>query len=66
MIENISSPSRSQEVGIDFDETFSLVVKLQTIRMVLSLAMTRRWTIYQVNVKNDFLHGDLKETLYMH
>ncbi|GJU01587.1 ribonuclease H-like domain-containing protein [Tanacetum coccineum] len=56
----------TQLEGIDVDETFSLVVKLSTIQTVLSLATSRHWPIYQLDIKNAFLHGDLSETVYMH
>jgi len=48
----------SQQHSIDFDETFSLVVKPATIRVVLSLA------VHQLDVKNAFFHGHLEETVY--
>ncbi|GJS06692.1 ribonuclease H-like domain-containing protein [Tanacetum coccineum] len=48
---------RSQQLGIDCDETFSSIVKPATIRTVLSLAVTRDWPIHQLDVKNVFLHG---------
>ncbi|GKE29314.1 ribonuclease H-like domain-containing protein [Tanacetum coccineum] len=55
----------TQLTGIDVDETFSLVVKPATIRMVLSLALSRHWPVHQLDVKNAFLHGSLSETVYM-
>ena len=57
---------KSQQVGVDCDETFNPVVKSATIRTVLSIAMGRDWPIHQLDVKNAFLHGDLKETVFMH
>ncbi|GJV07782.1 ribonuclease H-like domain-containing protein [Tanacetum coccineum] len=56
----------SQQLGVGFDETFSPVVKPATIRTVLSLAVSRKWPIHQLDVKNAFLNGDLSETVYMH
>ncbi|GJV15261.1 ribonuclease H-like domain-containing protein [Tanacetum coccineum] len=56
----------SQQLGVEFDETFSLVVKPATIRTVLSLAVSCQWPIHQLDVKNAFLNGDLSETVYMH
>ncbi|GKC04050.1 ribonuclease H-like domain-containing protein, partial [Tanacetum coccineum] len=56
----------SQQIGIDFDDTFSLVVKPVTIRTVLSLALTKHWHVHHLDVNNAFLNGDLSETVYMH
>ncbi|GJY97002.1 ribonuclease H-like domain-containing protein [Tanacetum coccineum] len=56
----------SQQLGVDFDETFSPVVKLATIRTVFSLVVSRKWLIHQLDVNNAFLNGDLSETIYMH
>ncbi|GJY99622.1 ribonuclease H-like domain-containing protein [Tanacetum coccineum] len=44
----------SQQFGVDCDDTFSLVVKPATVCMVLSLALFRNWSIYQLDVKNAF------------
>ncbi|GJX03406.1 ribonuclease H-like domain-containing protein [Tanacetum coccineum] len=57
---------RSQQQGIDCDETFSPVVKPATIQTVLSLVVSRQWPIHQLDVKNAFLHGHLTKTVYMH
>ncbi|GJT36303.1 ribonuclease H-like domain-containing protein [Tanacetum coccineum] len=56
----------SQQLGVDFDETFSPVVKPTTIRTVLSLVVSRQWPIHQLDVKNAFLNDDLSEKVYMH
>ena len=55
-----------QTPGVDFNETFSPVIKASTIRMVLTIAVSRNWEVRQLDINNAFLNGDLQEVVYMH
>ena len=55
----------TQTFGVDYKETFAPIAKMNTIHVLLSMVMNNRWLICQMDVKNAFLHGNLKEEVYM-
>jgi hypothetical protein len=54
-----------QTYGIDYEKTYSLVAKMITGKAIIVMAATKGWSLHQMDVKNDFLHGDLQEKMYM-
>ena len=55
----------SQKPDIDFNETFALVARLDTIRTLIALAAQKEWQLFQLDVKSAFLNGVLKEEIYV-
>lgn len=55
----------TQTYGIDYQETFAPVAKINSIRVLLSLAVHLNWPLQQLDVKNAFLNGDLEEEVFM-
>ena len=55
----------TQEYGVDYSEVYASVAKHDTIRMIISLAATNEWTIFQLDLKSAFLHGKLEEQAFI-
>ena len=55
----------SQEEGIDYDETFAPVARLEAIRIFLAFAAHSNFKVYQMDVKSAFLNGELEEEVYV-
>ena len=55
----------SQVQGLDYNETFTPVSRMDSIILVLAFATSERWKVNHMDVKSSFLHGDLKEDIYM-
>eukprot|EP00253_Pinus_taeda_P031507 PITA_31507 len=55
----------AQQEGIDFEETFALVARLEAIRMFLALSSFQKFKVFQMDVKSTFLNGDLEEEVYI-
>ncbi|KAJ0500497.1 putative RNA-directed DNA polymerase [Helianthus annuus] len=54
-----------QKKGVDFDEAFAPVARLETVRLLLAMAAKERWLVHHLDVKSAFLNGDLKEEVYV-
>lgn len=54
-----------QHYGLDYEDTFSPVVKAATTRLIMSLAVSNNWSIRQLDVQNAFLHSVLEEEVFM-
>ncbi|GJV08113.1 putative ribonuclease H-like domain-containing protein [Tanacetum coccineum] len=55
----------TQEEGIDYDEVFAPVVRIEAIRLFLAYASFKDFMVYQIDVKSDFLYGKIEEEVYV-
>ena len=55
----------TQKYGIDYEETFAPVARLSSVRTLIAISTARKWTLFQMDVKNAFLNGALLEEVYM-
>ena len=55
----------SQKVGIDYEETFALVVRYTSIRFIMALPSMMKWDLHQMDVKTTFLNGVIEEEVYI-
>ena len=56
----------SQVQGIDYNDTFAPVEKMDSIRLALAIATSRKWEVHHMDVKCAFLNGDMNEEIYMY
>ncbi|GJT70293.1 ribonuclease H-like domain-containing protein [Tanacetum coccineum] len=55
----------NQREGIDFDEIFSPVIKLSTVRCLIAISVRNKWPLFQLDINNAFLYEDLEEYVYI-
>jgi hypothetical protein len=54
-----------QREGVDFEEVFAPVARMESVRLLLALAATEEWEVHHMDVKSAFLNGDLREEVYV-
>ena len=55
----------AQKFGIDYEEVFAPIARLETIRLMLALAASGKWEVHHMDVKSAFLNGELQEEVYV-
>ena len=54
-----------QHEGIDFEEVFAPVARMESVRLLLALAATKDWRVHHLDIKSAFLNGELAETIFV-
>nr|GEW26703.1 retrovirus-related Pol polyprotein from transposon TNT 1-94 [Tanacetum cinerariifolium] len=65
MIKNLEEYRYTQEEGIDYDEVFALVARIEAIRIFLAYASFKDFVVYRMDVKSAFVYGKIKEEVYV-
>ncbi|GJT13706.1 putative ribonuclease H-like domain-containing protein [Tanacetum coccineum] len=65
MTKNLEEQGYTQEKGIDYDEFFALVARIEAIRLFLAYALFKDFVVYQMDVKSAFLYGKIKEEVHV-
>jgi hypothetical protein len=55
----------AQREGVDFEEVFAPVARIETVRLLIAIAAQRGWKVHHMNVKSTFLNGELREEVYV-
>ena len=55
----------TRKYGLNYYDTFSLMTKIVFVRLLLSMVVMRLWPLFQLDIKNVFLHGDLADEVYI-
>ena len=54
-----------QKAGVDYEEVFAPMARMETVRLIIALAAHNLWYIHHLDVKSAFLNGDLEEVVYV-
>jgi hypothetical protein len=55
----------AQKYGVDYEEVFAPVARLEIVRLMLALAANGKWEVHHMDVKSAFLNGELQEEVYV-
>lgn len=55
----------TQVEGVDFNGTFSFIIKMTTVRTLIFVTIKKGWPLYKLDISNAFLYGDLDEEVFM-
>lgn len=62
----LAAKGHTQEYGIDYEEVYSLVARLDIVRIFLAVAVFKKWPIFQLDIKSAFLNGEIEEEVHIY